>query len=166
MITDTEEKNLCSVALLLSAVLSESQSACVPCFFCKHAPLCVHVWGCMLQPVARTHCLLSNSLVPGCVLAADPADWSKHPHSVSQGSAAQSRTVPRLSDASLSSPAQSNLLAPDWHNQCICVCWVFVLISLYACLLSYCLPFLHLGHWSAIAWLGLLVHCPLALLSC
>lgn len=43
--------------------------------------------------------------------------------------------LPGLSDASLSSPALSNLLALEWHNQCVCEreSWVFVLISVYSC---------------------------------
>lgn len=84
---------------------------------------CVNV--CLFACYQRLHgaqCLLSNSLVPGGVLAADPADWAMHPRPVSLGSSAQSRMLPRLSDASLSSPAQSNLLALAWHNQCVCVC--------------------------------------------
>lgn len=80
---------------------------------------------------------------------ADPADWAKHPHSVSLGSAAQSRMLPRLSDAFLSSPAQNNLLAPDWHKKCVCarvcVCAHFSLLLLFVIFLAFSLP------WS-LAW--------------
>lgn len=93
------------------------------------APLCVESW-CLQQH--RVQCLLSNSLLPGSVLAADPADCSKHPRSVGLGSAAQSGRLPRLSDASLSSPAQSSLLARDWHNWCVCVCWAIFLSFYFA----------------------------------
>lgn len=151
--------------------------SCIPATRRAHthrgAGSCVHAARrCVRVAVDCTgaQCLLSNSLVPGCVLAADPADWAKHPHSVGLGSAAQSRRLPGLSDASLSSPAQSNLLAPDWHNWCVCLCM---------CVLSVCahfslrLLFCHLSSlFSTLVIGGLsrpslaLLQWPSALLSC
>lgn len=106
------------------------------------------------QQLHGAQCLLSNSLVPGCVLVTDPADWAKRSHPVGSRSSAQCRKLPGLSDASLSSPAHSNLLALAWHKVCLCV---LVLISVYSSFCHLSLP------WSLAcrgkAWLTSLVQC-------
>lgn len=77
--------------------------------------------------------------------------------------------LPRLSDASLSSPAQSNLLAPDWHNTCVCVCVSIrarfrLPLLVFVTLLTCSLPRLLARHGPV--RLGSLARCPLAALSC